>query len=131
MPSMNKTDRGPNPFTCTLGHALEWKGRAAKHPSSFETVLNLVDEQARDLPNSPCLGFADLSPQDGVDGSLVTFSELRDLSIQAAAALKDTLPAPALGKANPTIGLLANSSINFISTWLGLMRLGCRVFFLA
>ncbi|KAI1799450.1 hypothetical protein F4811DRAFT_557816 [Daldinia bambusicola] len=61
---------------------------------------------------------------------LVTFSELRDLANSAAFELSSVLNL-CLEDKPPTIGLLCSSSLNFVLTWLGLMRLGYTALILA
>jgi hypothetical protein len=50
---------GLNYFTCTLGQSALWKLQQPKNArTSFDTVLQLVDEQARNLPDRAAIGFA-------------------------------------------------------------------------
>lgn len=117
-----------NYFTCPLGQAAQFRG-------SFETIIHLVDHQATHLPDTPALGFADFSgPSQGMsypesysdpNNLATTFRQLRDLSLCAAETLSH------VDSPSGTIGLLCTSSTDFISTWLGLMRLGYSVLFLA
>ena len=46
-----------NYFTCTLGQAAAWN---EEHPHSFQTVNDLIDEQAERFPNHPAVGFPGL-----------------------------------------------------------------------
>lgn len=51
-----------NYFTCTLGQAAQWKQRqSGEQPVQFDTILELIEEQASELPERPALGFADFS----------------------------------------------------------------------
>lgn len=119
---VNMASTQHNYFTCTLGQAAERKTTGDK---SFETIIHLIDEQARSAPNLPALGFADYSSAG--HGSSVSFLELRDLSQQAAHLL-----AAAVGlNGTQTVGLLCTSSLDLAITWLGLMRLGISVILLA
>lgn len=43
-----------NYFVCTLGQAAVWN---EKHPHSFETINDLIDEQAEKVPDAPAVGF--------------------------------------------------------------------------
>lgn len=52
-----------NYFTCTLGEAALWKKSLNNKPDSYETVLELIDCQARDCPDAPALGFADFNKE--------------------------------------------------------------------
>lgn len=123
-------------FTCTLGQAALWKkGQSTQHPTEFSTVLELIDDQGRDLPDEPALGFADFSDdgrQEGRGAAQVTFGELKRSSCLAATVLCNRLGKPSAPDAKKgTIGLMCASSLEFVLTWLGLMRLGYTVFLLA
>ncbi|KAI0144639.1 hypothetical protein GGR57DRAFT_323113 [Xylariaceae sp. FL1272] len=123
-----------NDFTCTLGQAASLRRQQDEPITSFQTVLELIDEQAKRLPGSPALGFANFTkPKRSAESQSdsVTFLELRDLSITAAIRLADILEIPEDGQTSRTIGLLCTSSLDFILTWLGLMRLGFRGLLLA
>ncbi|KAK8133359.1 male sterility protein-domain-containing protein [Apiospora sp. TS-2023a] len=126
-----------NYFTCTLGQAALWKkGQPTGQPTEFSTVLELIDDQGRDIPNEPAIGFADFS-DDGRHkenaAAQVTFGELKRLSWRAATVLSKRLGQPQTPdvKKGTTIGLICASSLDFVFTWLGLMRLGYKVFLLA
>ncbi|KAI0378090.1 acetyl-CoA synthetase-like protein [Hypomontagnella monticulosa] len=123
----------PNYFTCTLDQAALLKKQVVGSHSSFRTVLRLVEEQAGRLPGAPALGFADYtSTQSAYEPpTQVTFSELRDLSRVSAEYLSQVLNPFPEDDGPPTIGLLSSSSLDFMLTLLGLMRLGCRAFLLA
>ena len=47
-------DRDQTYFTCTLGQAQRLK----LEQQPFQNVIAMIDEQARQLPDSPALGFA-------------------------------------------------------------------------
>ncbi|KAI8958459.1 acetyl-CoA synthetase-like protein [Daldinia sp. FL1419] len=123
-----------NYFTCTLDQAALLRERRVGSAKSFETVLKLIDEQGEHLPNTPAFGFANFKPTNNNDRrtlpDLVTYSELRDLSISAATALSDVLGLYLEDKP-ATVGLLCSSSLNFVLAWLGLMRLGFTALILA
>ncbi|KAI0890128.1 uncharacterized protein GGS22DRAFT_150069, partial [Annulohypoxylon maeteangense] len=120
-----------NYFTCTLGHAAHLKEESNDQRSS-KTVLELIDTHAIHIPGLPALGFAnynsDTTPHWPPDH--VTFSELCALSKIAARNLAKALHVESKDVGSPTIGLLCASSLNFVSAWLGLMRLGCKPFLL-
>ncbi|KAK8095015.1 hypothetical protein PG997_001700 [Apiospora hydei] len=140
-----------NYFTCTLGQAALWKkSQSAQQPNEFATVLELIDDQGRDIPDEPAIGFADFShdrehggaAQSGQEtlpspapGPLqVTFKELKELSQAASITLADCLrqrQSRNLEAKKGTVGLMCASSLDFLFTWLGLMRLGYKVFLLA
>ncbi|KAK8076856.1 hypothetical protein PG996_003026 [Apiospora saccharicola] len=125
-----------NYFTCTLGQAALWKkGQSTGQPTEFSTVLELIDDQGRDILNEPAIGFADVSADGRQGGSAaqVTFGELKRLSCRAATVLSKRLGQPQTPdvKKDTTIGLMCASSLDFVFTWLGLMRLGYKVFLLA
>lgn len=48
----------PNYFTCTLGQAAQLKRQHGASKSKWKTVLELIDHQAQNIPDSPALGFA-------------------------------------------------------------------------
>lgn len=48
-------DQEPNYFVCTLGQAAQWN---KKHPHSFHTINDLIDQQAELHPNDLAIGFA-------------------------------------------------------------------------
>lgn len=60
----------------------------------------------------------------------MTFKALRDLSLAASSRLAEVLQLSPDGAAD-TVGLLSLSGLDFVLTWLGLMRTGCTVFLLA
>ncbi|KAI2606651.1 acetyl-CoA synthetase-like protein [Hypoxylon sp. NC1633] len=122
-----------NYFTCTLGEAAYLRELGDKRGHSFKSVLKVIDEQAKRLPGHPALGFADhtLKTERESFPDQVTFSELCISSKIAAAILADVLyPHIEHGK-TPTVGVLCASSLDFILTWLGLLRLGYSAFLLA
>ncbi|KAH6660833.1 hypothetical protein BKA67DRAFT_508664 [Truncatella angustata] len=121
--------KGLNYFTCTLGQSALWQQQQQSKgiKSAFTTVLEVVDEQAKDLPESPALGFADFSSKgQSHETPYVTFEQLSELSKSAACVLTKIV-----GSATATVGLISTSDLNFVLTWLGLMRLGHTVFLLA
>lgn len=139
-------------FTCTLGQAAQRRQEGTHVEHSAKTVMELVDEQARLVPQRPALGFAftpcalpllmnnnDTLWQRELTGntllgtnSIVTFQGLRDASISAAQTLSRLMePRRGGDGATPTVGLLCTSSAEFVSTLLGLMRSGWSVLLLA
>ncbi|KAI2468767.1 acetyl-CoA synthetase-like protein [Annulohypoxylon bovei var. microspora] len=122
-----------NYFTCTLGQAAKLKERDGEGQDSFKTVLTLIEAQAKRLAGRPALGFAhhtsDLPSNWPPDQ--ITFSELCNLSRRAATILEKLVKVETGSNKAPTVGLLCASTLDFILTWLGLMRLGCRPFLLA
>lgn len=53
--SAPKPDTHLNYFTCTLGGAARWN---KDHTHPFQTVNDLIDEQAKELRQRPALNFA-------------------------------------------------------------------------
>ncbi|TLD07943.1 hypothetical protein PspLS_12174 [Pyricularia sp. CBS 133598] len=43
-------------FTCTLGEALQWQALAPDGQQSFKTVLEMIDQQAKAVPEVPAAG---------------------------------------------------------------------------
>ncbi|PHH91700.1 hypothetical protein CDD83_10617 [Cordyceps sp. RAO-2017] len=119
-----------NYFTCTLEQAVQRRLQAVDAAPSFRTVLELIDEQARLAPSSPAIGFANFTASRAPAPPL-TFRQLHDLSVAAARELSSLVEPPDGGRENPTIGLLCASSLDFVLTWLGLMRLGWAILLLA
>ncbi|KAH7029173.1 uncharacterized protein B0I36DRAFT_422908 [Microdochium trichocladiopsis] len=117
-----------NYFTCTLGQAAQYKQTVPENEQAFDTVLDLVDQQAEALVDRPALGFADYTQENEKP---LSFSQLRDLSIQATEVLLDCLKTREPATSSETIGLICASGLDFVLTWLGLMRLGYTVFLLA
>ncbi|CAI6063202.1 unnamed protein product [Clonostachys chloroleuca] len=125
----------PNYFTCTLGHAAQSKEQDGHLDHEFGTVMQLIDGNCRRFPQAPALGFADYAstPHKAHDTDFLTFGELSILSYHAADRLR-TLLGLASSRNIPigsNIGLLSTSSIDFVLTWLGLLRLGYTAVFLA
>ncbi|KAM0500968.1 hypothetical protein ACHAP8_004689 [Fusarium lateritium] len=120
----------PNYFTCTLGQAAQLK---KQHGSpKWKTVLELIDQQAQNIPDSPALGFATFKhlKSSQVSPYFLTFKGLSESSKHAAQILSRDLPQPK-DSSHMTVGLLAASTTDFVLTWLGLMRLGYTVLLLA
>ncbi|KAM5373929.1 hypothetical protein ACJZ2D_006758 [Fusarium nematophilum] len=122
----------PNYFTCTLGEAARFKGRV-KTVKSFETVIDLIDKQGKQRPESLALGFAlfDNGSPASKCRCLLSFRELANLSACAAETLSAQLEQSSRNYMASTVGLLCTSSVDFVLTWLGLMRLGYSVLLLA
>ncbi|KAH9907731.1 acetyl-CoA synthetase-like protein [Xylariomycetidae sp. FL2044] len=139
-----------NYFTCTLGQARKLKEYSGQSAKQFPTILDLIDGQAELIPDAPAVGFATIPGDEGPksphpslplnDSSRskersapgeVTFQRLRRLSLGAAISLSGVLNLRGKEDCSPTIGLLCTSSLDFILTWLGLLRLGCKAFLLA
>ncbi|KAI1452626.1 acetyl-CoA synthetase-like protein [Annulohypoxylon moriforme] len=118
----------PNYFTCTLGQAAHLRKGEGEHQTSFKTVLALIDVQAKRNPDRPALGFANytLDPSSRWPPDQLTFSGLYVLSRIAATKLAELLD-----NVSPVVGLLCASNLDFVLTWLGLMRLGRKPFLLA
>ncbi|KAJ3538484.1 hypothetical protein NM208_g5889 [Fusarium decemcellulare] len=121
-------------FTCTLGEATRLKCEAGDSMPSCETVIELIDQQARDHPQSPALGFATFQHEASMPESphpVLSFRDLSELSRCATQALSDYLVPTNKTNSATTVGLLCTSSVDFVLTWLGLMRLGYSALLLA
>ncbi|KAG8672351.1 nonribosomal peptide synthetase-like protein nrps11 [Fusarium poae] len=120
----------PNYFTCTLGQAAQLKSQNGS--AEWKTVLELIDHQAQNIPDSPALGFATFKhlKSSQVSPYFLTFKSLSESSKHAAQILSRHLLQPK-DSSHMTIGLLAASTTDFVLTWLGLMRLGYTVLLLA
>ncbi|KAL3952396.1 hypothetical protein ACCO45_012339 [Purpureocillium lilacinum] len=123
----------PKYFTCTLGEAALARQRDCSGEASFSSIIDVIDWQAEHSTSSPAIGFADLgSKRDGAESSVcrpVTFGDLGDLSVVAARTLGNHIGAKANG--GGAVGLLCGSSLEFVLTWLGLLRLAHPVLLLA
>ena len=51
-------------FTCTLGEAAQWKASSPNRRQSFKTVLDMIEQQANEIPELPALGFPGFSSDD-------------------------------------------------------------------
>ncbi|KAH7318074.1 hypothetical protein B0I35DRAFT_431256 [Stachybotrys elegans] len=131
-PSWNMEQPEPNYFTCTLGEARNLGTKSGHDSPSFHNVIELVDEQAKRHPNSYALGFSRCteSAADNTTPRAYTYKDLQILSTASSRRLFHTTGVPEKD-ANAVAGLLCTSNIHFISTWLGLMRLGWSVVLLA
>lgn len=72
-----------NYFTCTLGEALKLKQQAAVPVQSYKSVIDLIDTQARNNPESPALGFTSLDNEESTHNgqfNSISFSALTNLS---------------------------------------------------
>ncbi|KAF4977475.1 hypothetical protein FZEAL_5994 [Fusarium zealandicum] len=116
----------PNYFTCTLGEAARLKSQDGSFEPLCRTVVELIDHQAKINPESPALGFADFRTRP-----FLSFQELSNWSIRAAQTLSSQLGLCNENESSTTIGLLCTSSVDFVLTWLGLVRLGYSVLLLA
>lgn len=129
-----------NYFICTLGEAAEFN---AQTPHRFKTINELVDQQSREIPLRPAVAFP-VPPihRDQVweewGYNLFTYGDLRRLSLSTAEALSIAIAEGAsYYNSNPivppgtTVALLCPSSVDFLFTWLGLMRLGYAVLMIA
>ncbi|RGP77193.1 hypothetical protein FLONG3_4708 [Fusarium longipes] len=121
----------PNYFTCTLGEAAQLK-RQDDAAKKWKTVLELIDDQAENIPDSPAVGFATFKHLKSTQVSpyFFTFKSLSESSKHAAQILSQQLILPK-DPSHMTIGLLSASTTDFVLTWLGLMRLGYTVLLLA
>ncbi|RSL62896.1 hypothetical protein CEP54_005510 [Fusarium duplospermum] len=125
-------DVQPNYFTCTLGEAFKLKQEAVGPVQSYKTVIDLIDTQARNNPESPALGFASLDNEESTHNvfpRVVSFHDLYELSKCAERALSRWVSSSKDG--GSTVGLLCASSFDFVFTWLGLARSGFSVLLLA
>ncbi|KAI4136432.1 MAG: hypothetical protein L6R39_007789, partial [Caloplaca ligustica] len=124
-----------NYFVCTLGQAVEVNH---KRPHSFKTINGFIDHQAHVVPDSLAVGFP-VPTADRSDGEwdyqTFSFLQLRTLSLQFADAFHELL-GPLDIQSRPddppvAVALLCSSSVEFLFTWLGLMRLGYSVLLVA
>lgn len=134
-----------NYFTCTLEYA-ESRKRQGLESAPFENILQLIEEQAESIPNLEAIGFAGSEFHDKIGKGnairvlvvtliadigipVLTYRDLKALSISAAQLLYHQVGTPSK-TSNSTVGLLCQSSIEFILAWLGLLRLGWSTLFI-
>ncbi|KAL8685031.1 MAG: hypothetical protein Q9218_008011, partial [Villophora microphyllina] len=124
-----------NYFTCTLGQALNGKGRQAL---PYTTVPEFLKYQANAAPDRPAVGFpvpVSETQNPRWNHRVYTFAELHKSSLSSAALLGKLLKFENNGQsgkgASKTIALLCPSSIEFLFAWLGLMQLDYSVLLVA
>ncbi|KAG9251640.1 uncharacterized protein F5Z01DRAFT_692015 [Emericellopsis atlantica] len=123
-------DATPQPtyFTCTLAQAIQLRAQDGCQQPAFTTVLDLLEKQSIVLPQALALGFADFTSGNSAASCIITFQRLHALSYYAAETLKDRVEQTSKPG---NIGLLCVSGIEYTLTWLGLVRLGYSVLFIA
>lgn len=97
-------------------------------------IIELIDDLAEKVPERSALGYA-MPPKDPkisrLPNNVITFGQLSRASKVAAGIFERELFGPEdLGQeldADVTVGLLLNSSIEFVVYWLALARLGLSV----
>ncbi|KAL9601196.1 MAG: hypothetical protein Q9219_002696 [cf. Caloplaca sp. 3 TL-2023] len=124
-----------NYFVCTLGQATEIN---QTNPHRYTTINEFVDHQADTIPDSLAVGFpmpSDRRTDETWSSSILTFKELQAHSLFVAVKFHEAL---SLANCNPTnrthpqtLALLCSSSLEFLYTWLALMRLGYSVLLIA
>ena len=114
-----------NYFVCTLGEAAQ---RGISRP--FQDVNHLLHQQAEQIPTLPAIGFY-LVTQNGDDTNIETkvlsFSDVQKGASAAGIILSKGLEA----SPGETLALLADSSPEFLFTWLGCIQLGHPVLLIA
>src|SRR5215469_13005578 len=81
-------------------------------PGEHFTLPGVLDRQAAERPDQLCMQIGDQP---------VTYAEMRDRSVSAAAGLRD------LGvRRGHTVALFAATSPEWVQTWFGTTRLGAR-----
>ncbi|KAK6372383.1 putative NRPS-like protein biosynthetic cluster [Lithohypha guttulata] len=114
-----------NYFVCTLGEAAQ---QDVQRP--FSDVNHLIDLQASQNSDLPAIGFyrtTKESSQSTLDPQIFTFKEIRNVVSATAALLSQQLQAPD----TQTVGILADSSPDFLFAWLGCLWLGHPVLLIA
>jgi len=114
-----------NYFVCTLGQAATLQDG----PKQYRTISEFISQQSEHCGSKLAVGFA--IPRSGCDWDREVFS-FQDIDQGArifAHRLSKTFKLT--GQARQTIALLSHSSVEFLFTWLGLMRLGHSVLLIA
>lgn len=114
-----------NYFVCTLEEA-------AQSPSGrpFHNVNHLLDEQAKQRPDFPAVGFyrvREASREAELEYEILTFKQVRQGVLKTAKLLLDLLD----GSTGQLVGLLASSSPEFLFVWLACVRIGLPVLLIA
>ena len=113
-----------NYFVCTLGQAQHCDRTSARN------IPDLLEKQAAEQGQLPAVGFPNL---EDISATLIlSYEDLNKLSRNAAVNLVHRIPRlkESLGRGD-SVALLANSNLGFLTTWLGLVRLGLSVIILA
>ncbi|KAL8728930.1 MAG: hypothetical protein Q9181_005172, partial [Wetmoreana brouardii] len=115
-----------NCFTCTLGQALRVDEKNT-HP--YKTINDFLDHQAFNEPYRHAVGFPDPSAQvsNGRWDYKTYLYSAQNLGMLLRATFEDVNEQQNSG----TVALLCPSSLEFLFTWLGLMRLGYSVLLVA
>ncbi|OCF34514.1 hypothetical protein I316_03555 [Kwoniella heveanensis BCC8398] len=114
----------------TAGHAQH---QNECHPHHITSILQLIQEGSQELGDEKVVGFTSLS-EGGSDGAWtclrLSFRELLALSGKLVPQLnKDGLEPPTDGK--NVVSLLCPTGLDFLLAWIGLMRMGYGVVFIA
>lgn len=114
-----------NYFVCTLGEAAQ---EGIKRP--YSDVNHLIRQQALHNPDSSAVGFFQISKSNGdlaLRTRILTFKDVAQGVSETASLLSSKLNL----SSGQVIALLADSSPEFLFTWLGCISLGHSVLLLA
>ncbi|KAF7192617.1 Adenylate-forming reductase [Pseudocercospora fuligena] len=112
-----------NYFTCTLGEAKPYRD------DSFTNITDFIEQQAKAIPDYPAAGFYRPSSESNSAwrSDVFTFKDVLSRSISTANALSASLGV----EGRQVVALLCPSTVEFLFTWLGLIRLGHSVLLVA
>ena len=114
-----------NYFVCTLGQATVLNSQ----PKPYRTISEFIKQQAQHHPSLPAVAFPVPGSDDKGWGRIV-FS-FKDVDRGTNIFAKRLLVVLGTIENATTVALLCHSSIEFLFTWLGLMRLGHSVLLIA
>lgn len=112
-------------FTCTLGQAVLYRTA-----DKFTNINDFIQDTADTVPHAPAVGFChpagpDVSEQWG--HTVLSFAEVLQGSYATAQIISERISIPE----RETVALLCPSTVEFLFTWLALMRLGHPVLLIA
>ncbi|EME81979.1 uncharacterized protein MYCFIDRAFT_29743 [Pseudocercospora fijiensis CIRAD86] len=112
-----------NYFTCTLGEAQ------AHRDDTFANITDFIEQQAKSYPDYPAAGFYTPSSKSSATWhtDIFTFQDVLSRSVGTANALAGILEVDG----RKVVALLCPSTVEFLFTWLGLIRLGHSVLLVA
>ncbi len=114
-----------NYFVCTLGQASVLNSQL----KTYHTISDFVEQQAQNHPLLPAVAFPVPGPDDN-DWGRIVFS-FKDIDHGTNVFTKRLQTMLGISENARAVALLCHSSMEFLFTWLGLMRLGYSVLLIA
>lgn len=113
-----------NYFVCTLGEAAQ-----AGISRPFTDVAGLIEEQAKQRPQAAAIGLLtglESSSEQKLKANVLSFADVKQIACHAARNV-----AKRLLETKASVGILADSSPDFLFTWLACVWLGHPVLLIA